>query len=253
MQLFDLQGKVALVTGSTSGLGFSFARGLAQAGARVIINGNDPDKTHMTAKSLLAEGFEAYSYAFDVRNESELTGQIKKINQEVGGIDILVNNAAIQSRQPLERFSEGEFRNIVDVNLTGSFMVAKAVVQGMIRRQSGKIINITSMQSELSRESIAPYAASKGGLKMLTKAMTVEWAKHNIQINGIGPGYFITEMTGQLAVDDDFNSWLMKRTPAGRWGKPQELVGTVVYLASEASNFVNGQIIYVDGGLLAAI
>jgi len=178
---------------------------------------------------------------------------VESIEKEIGGIDILVNNAGIQRRHPLENFPDKDWNDLIHTNLSGAFFVRKAVVKGMISRRSGKIINICSMQSEVGRPSIAPYAAAKGGLKMFTRAMTVEWAKYNIQINGLGPGYLITDMTRPLAEDPKFDAWIKGRTPAGRWGDPVELVGTAIFLASEASNFINGQIIYVDGGILAGI
>lgn len=251
--LFNLKGKTALITGSSQGLGYIMAKGLGSAGARIILNGRNEEKIEKAVKQLRKEGFDVDGYPFDITKKQEIEEKISLIEKETGSIDILVNNAAIQRRALLLEMEESLWREVIEINLTGTFLVSQQVAKRMIIRQSGKIINICSLQSELGRETIAPYAAAKGGLKMLTKNMTVEWAKYNIQINGIGPGYFITEMTRPLAENAEFDKWLKNRTPANRWGQPEELIGILIFLASQASNFVNGQIIYIDGGILASI
>lgn len=253
MNLFDIKGKRVLITGSTSGIGFILAEGLAKAGAELILNGRTPEKVDEAVESFVKQGFKATGYVFDITDSDEVESQIAAIETELGDIDILVNNAGIQHRKPLEDFSLEDWNRIMNTNLTGAFIVSKAVVKGMIKRQSGKIINICSLQSELGRASITPYATSKGGLKMLTKGMATEWAKHNIQVNGLAPGYFKTKLTKALWENPEFDTWLRNRTPAHRWGNPEELVGTLIYLSSEASSFLNGQIIYVDGGITASI
>ncbi len=251
--LFSLSGKNALVTGSSRGLGFVLARGLGQAGARVVLNGRDEAVLASAAERLRAEGLDVAVSAFDVTDSAQVEEGIARIETEVGPVEILVNNAGIQRRKPLEDFPEEDFREVLETNLTSAFLVSKRVARRMIGHKSGKIVNICSLQSEVGRPSITPYAASKGALKMLTRGMAVEWAKHGIQVNAIGPGYFKTEMTRALVEDPDFDRWIRGRTPAGRWGDPEELVGLLVYLCSPASSFVNGQIVYVDGGLLAGI
>jgi len=251
--LFDLSGSVALVTGSSQGLGLVMAEGLARAGATVVLNGRKPAKLAEAVDSFSKAGLVCHGFAFDVTDSGQVDAGIRSIESRVGPVDILVNNAGVQRRGPLEGLSDRQWQEALDTNLTGAFKVARAAVAGMISRKRGKIINICSLMSELGRETTGAYAAAKGGLKMLTRAMTVEWARHNIQVNGIGPGYFITPMTKSLADDPDFDRWLKARTPAGRWGRTDELVGPVVFLASRASDFVNGQILYVDGGVLAAL
>jgi gluconate 5-dehydrogenase len=252
-ELFELTGKVALITGATQGIGLAIARGLAQAGARVVINARNAEKLERAVATLAREGLTVSGCRFDLLNGAEVRERVAALDQEVGGIDILVNNAGVQRRRPLEQFDEKVWREVLDINLTGLFLVTQQVVQGMIARKSGKIINICSVMSEATRPSVGAYTAAKGGVKQLTKSMAVEWAKHNIQSNGIGPGYILTEMTRPLSEDQKFNAWVCARTPAGRWADPSELVGTAVFLASRASDFVNGQIIYVDGGMLAAL
>jgi gluconate 5-dehydrogenase len=251
--LFNLVGRTALITGSSQGLGFALARGLAQAGATVVLNGRDETKLAAAATTLRGEGASVQTAAFDVTNEAACVSAIARIHTDVAPIDILVNNAGIQRRAPLEQVEEAVWREVLTTNLTSAFLVAKAVVPTMIARRGGKIINICSLMSEVGRATTGPYMAAKGGLKMLTRAMAVEWAKHNIQANAIGPGYFATELTKPLVENSEFNAWVCKRTPAGRWGKPEELVGSAVFLASAASDFVNGQILYVDGGMLASL
>ena len=251
--LFTVEGKIALITGSSRGLGLILARGLARAGATVVLNGRDPQRLEEARANLADEGYTVHAYCFDIVDSGAIDTGIQAIETELGPIDILVNNAGIQHRAPLEDFPEEEWRKILDINLTGAFLVSKAVVQGMKKRGRGKIINICSLQSDLGRATIAPYAASKGGLKMLTRGMTVDWAKYGIQINGIGPGYFVTEMTRKLKDDEKFDTWICGRTPAGRWGDPEELIGTLLFFSSSASDFVNGQLMYVDGGITAAI
>ena len=253
LKLFDLSGKIALVTGSSRGLGFTIAAGLGSAGATIILNGLEKKRLSNSVQKLLQSGIETNGYVFDVTDSIQTKKQIDAIEKDVGAIDILVNNAAVQIRGPLEDFDESKWDQILSINLTGIFHVSKHVVKSMIRRKAGKIINICSMQSELARPSIAPYTAAKGGVKMLTKAMATEWGKYNIQSNGIGPGYFITEMTRSLAEDESFDSWLRARTPANRWGTPEELIGSAIFLASKASDYVNGHILYVDGGMLACV
>jgi gluconate 5-dehydrogenase len=253
MDQFDIKEKVVLITGSSGGLGYTIAKGLGQKGATLILNGRNETKLNNMVSELSTRGYKVHGYVFDIVDSQSVNAAVVKIEKEVGPVDVLINNAGIQHRESLENFPEKKWREILDVNLTGAFIVSKAVVKGMIKKQSGKIINICSLMSEVGRNTIAPYTAAKGGLKMLTKAMTVDWAKHNIQVNGIGPGYFITDMTQKLADDPEFNNWIKSRTPAGRWGNPEELVGTVVFLASAASSFVNGQVIYVDGGILASL
>ncbi len=251
--LFNLQGKNALITGSSRGIGLCLAEGLGRAGAKIILNSRDQERLNKAVGALEDKGIHSFGYRFDVSCSEEVKTQINLIEREVGPIHILVNNAGIQIRGALEKYETADWEKILSVNLTGVFETSKAVVQGMIDRQSGKIINICSMTSELGRQTTAPYSTTKGGLKMLTKSMATEWGKHNIQVNGLGPGYFTTEMTRPLYEDSEFNRWLFDRVPANRWGDPKELVGAVVFLASTASDYVNGHILYVDGGMLASM
>lgn len=253
-ELFNLKDKRALITGGTHGLGMAMAKGLASAGATLLINGHTEEKM----KSALAEyqhaGFTAHGFLFDVTNEAEVKSAVDKIEQEVGPIDILINNAGIIMRTPMLEMEAADFRKVIDIDLVGPFIVSKHVGKYMIQRKAGKIINICSMMSELGRNTVSAYAAAKGGLKMLTKNMATEWARHNIQVNGIGPGYFATAQTAPIRTEGHpFNEFIINRTPAGRWGDPEDLAGAAIFLSSAASNFVNGQIIYVDGGLLATI
>jgi gluconate 5-dehydrogenase len=248
--LFDLAGRTALVTGSSQGIGLAIARGLAAAGAAIVLNGRDEAKLAAAAETLRGEGARVATAAFDVTDGAAIAAAIGKLQ---GPIDILVNNAGIHRRVPLVDMTEQQWREVLETNLTSAFLVARVVAPRMIERKGGKIVNVCSLMSEVGRPTTGNYAAAKGGLKMLTRAMAVEWAKHNVQINGIGPGYIVTELTRPLVENPEFNSWICARTPAGRWGLPEELVGAAVFLASRASDFVNGQIIYVDGGLLAGV
>tara|TARA_B100001250_G_scaffold95575_1_gene79897 strand:- start:1224 stop:2015 length:792 start_codon:yes stop_codon:yes gene_type:complete len=253
--LFNLSGKLALVTGATHGLGMAMAKGIGQAGATVIINGNSSqEKIDKAVTAFRSEGIQTFGYRFDVTNENAVSKAVAEIEKEVASIDILVNNAGIIKRTPLVNMEVADFEQVIKVDLVSPFIVSKAVVKGMIKRKSGKIINICSMMSELGRNTVGAYAAAKGGLKMLTQNMCVEWAPYNIQVNGIGPGYFATEQTKPIRVDGHpFNEFIVNRTPAGVWGSPDELQGTAVFLSAKASDFVNGQILYVDGGILATI
>jgi gluconate 5-dehydrogenase len=251
--LFDLTGRIALVTGSSQGIGLALARGLGQAGATLVLNGRDETKLAAAAERLRGEGLRASLAAFDVTDGEAVERAVARVEAEIGPIGILVNNAGIHRRAPLEEMSATQWREVIETNLTSAFLVARQVAPRMIARRTGKIINTCSVMSEVCRPSTGNYAAAKGGLKMLTRAMATEWAKHNLQINGLAPGYFETELTQPLVQNPAFNDWIRGRTPAGRWGRPEELVGTAVFLAAPASNFVNGQVIYVDGGLLAAI
>ena len=251
--LFSIRDRIILITGSTRGLGFAFAEALGKEGARIILNGRDDKRTTKAVSDLCTQEIDASGYAFDVTDREQITRQIAGIEKEIGPIDVLVNNAGIQRRGPLEEIDEKDWRDVIETNLTGAFLSTQQVVRGMIRRQRGKIINICSLMSEVSRPTTGPYTASKGGLKMLTKAMAMEWAPHNIQVNGIGPGYFITEMTEALSKDPEFDKWIMARTPARRWGVPSDLIGPLLFLSSDASRYVTGQILYVDGGILTTL
>ena len=247
--LFDLSGKRALITGSSQGIGFSLAEGLAAAGAAVVLNGRSEEKLEQAAARI--EG--AAGYAFDIAEQGEVAEAIERIEREEGPIDILVNNAGIQRRRPLEEFTLETWQELMRINLDGVFIVGQAVARRMIPRGHGKIINIASLQSEAARYSIAPYTASKGAVKNLTKGMCTDWARHGLQVNAIGPGYFETPLNQALIDNPEFDAWLRNRTPAGRWGKVKELQGACIFLASDASSFVNGQTIYVDGGVLATL
>ena len=249
MSLFDLTGRRALITGSSQGIGFALARALGTAGAAVVLNGRDAAKLEAAAAALRKDGVPVDIAAFDVTDGTAVAQAVAGLGQ----VDVLVNNAGIQRRAPLEDFAEATWHEVMRTNLDSVFLVAQAVARGMIARKQGKIINICSVQSELGRPSIAPYAASKGAVKMLTKGMCADWARHGLQVNGIGPGYFETELTASLVADPVFSDWLCKRTPAGRWGRVEELAGAAIFLASAASDFVNGQIIYVDGGLTSVV
>ncbi len=253
LALFDLKGKTALITGSGSGIGLALAEGLAGAGAKVILNGRNETKLEKAKQELEQKGATVSLLPFDVSNLKETKTAIESYETNEGIIDILVNNAGINIRGAFEDFNENDWKKVLDININGAMIVSQAVAPFMIKRNAGKIINICSMQSELGRQSIVPYAVSKGGIKMLAKALCTEWAKYNIQVNGIGPGYFETELTQPLKDDPEFDSWLKNRTPAKRWGSPDELIGAAVFLASDAGNFVNGHILYVDGGLLASV
>jgi len=254
MNLFDLTGKRALVTGGTHGLGMAMAEGLASAGAELVITSTTPDKLEAALDYYVGKGYKASGYIFDVTDEKLAAEKVRKIENDQGPIHILVNNAGIIKRELAKDMAVADFRRVIDVDLTGPFIMSQLVVNSMIERGGGKIINICSMMSELGRNSVTAYAAAKGGLKMLTRNLATEWAKYNIQVNGIGPGYFATSQTAPIRVDGHpFNEFIVGRTPSGRWGNPEDLAGTAIFLASEASNFVNGQIVYVDGGILATI
>ncbi|RZJ73830.1 MAG: gluconate 5-dehydrogenase [Flavobacterium sp.] len=254
MELFNLKGKKALVTGATHGLGKAMAEGLAKAGAELLITSTTPSKLEAAIDEYRSQGFVANGYLFDVTDESEAEKQVAQMISERGQIDILVNNAGIIKRVMAIDMPVEDFRKVIDVDLVGPFIMSRLVAKAMIERKSGKIINICSMMSELGRDNVSAYAAAKGGLKMLTKNLATEWARHNIQVNGIGPGYFATSQTEPIRVDGNpFNEFILNRTPSGRWGNPEDLAGTVVFLSSKASDFVNGQIVYVDGGILATI
>ena len=252
-ELFSLKGKRALITGAGQGIGLTIARGLADAGAALLLNDLDPARLEATAAELRSAGRNVTTATFDVANEAEVVAGVAALEREGGPADILVNNAGIHRRAPLAEMPLAAWQQVLDVNLTSAFLVTRAVALGMIARGSGKIINLCSLNCEISRPTIANYAAAKGGLKMLTRAMAVEWARHNIQTNAIGPGYMRTALTNPLTIDPEFDRYIKARTPAGRWGEPGELVGAAVFLASAASDVMNGQVVYVDGGLLSAL
>ena len=255
--IFDLTGKVALVTGAAHGIGFAIAKGLAEAGATICFNCSSQRSLEKGMAAYEAEGIKAYGYVADVTDENAVVDMVAKIKEDVGIIDILVNNAGIIKRIPMLEMSAADFRQVIDVDLNAPFIVAKAVLPGMIEKNKGKIINICSMMSEFGRETVCSYAAAKGGLKMLTRNICSEFGSYNIQCNGIGPGYIETPQTAPLrekqadGSDHPFHTFLMGRTPAGRWGTPEDLAGPAVFLSSDASDFVNGQILYVDGGIQA--
>ncbi len=255
--IFDLSGKVALVTGAAHGIGFAIAKGLAEAGATICFNCSSQRSLEKGMAAYEAEGIKAHGYVADVTDENAVNDMVAKIREDVGVIDILVNNAGIIKRIPMLEMTAAEFRQVVDVDLNAPFIVAKAVLPGMIEKNAGKIINICSMMSEFGRETVSSYAAAKGGLKMLTRNICSEFGHYNIQCNGIGPGYIETPQTAPLrekqpdGSDHPFHTFLMGRTPAERWGKPEDLAGPAVFLSSHASDFVNGQILYVDGGIQA--
>jgi gluconate 5-dehydrogenase len=253
--LFDLSGRLALVTGSGRGIGLAIAAGLADAGARLVLNGRDPDRLLAAAAAFGPRAVPALGGfgAFDVADADAVEAGVERIEREAGPIDILVNNAGIQRRGPLDRFPVETWHEVMRTNLDSVFLVGRAVASRMIGRGAGKIINIASLQSEAARPGIAPYSASKGAVKMLTRGMCADWARHGLQVNAIGPGYFATEMNAALREDPAFDAWLRGRTPAGRWGRVEELQGAAVFLASDASSFVNGQILYVDGGVLSVL
>lgn len=253
-ELFNLNGKTALVTGSSRGLGFAFAQALAEHGADVILNGTRVDRLEQAAQLLADRGFRADTLAFDVADEHAVVAAFDSLDRQNRQVDILINNAGIQLRKPLTELAVAEWHSVLDTNLTSAFLVGREAAKRMIARgKGGKIINIGSLTTECARATIAPYTVSKGGIKMLTRAMTAEWAAHNIQINAIGPGYMATDMNEALLSNPQFDGWVKSRTPAGRWGLPEELAGAAVFLASRASDYVNGQIIYVDGGMLAVL
>ncbi|AUG99057.1 gluconate 5-dehydrogenase [Pectobacteriaceae bacterium CE70] len=251
--LFSLENKKILITGAAQGIGFLLAKGLAEYGAEIIVNDVTAERSENAVSELKKMGYMAYSMPFDVTNHHSVNESVDYIEDNIGEIDVLINNAGIQRRHPFTEFPENEWNDVIAVNQTAVFFVSQAVARKMMVRRSGKIINICSMQSELGRDTITPYAASKGAVKMLTRGMCVELARYNIQINGIAPGYFKTEMTKALVENEEFTSWLTKRTPAARWGDPKELIGSAVFLSSQASDFVNGHLLFVDGGMLVAV
>lgn len=252
--LFDLSGRTALITGSSRGIGFAFAQGLAEAGAKVIVNSRQAAVVDEAVKKLQALGLDATGAAFDVADESSVETAFARFDEQGLAIDILINNAGIQHRQPMVELSLADWQRVMDTNLTAAFLVGRATARRMIARgQGGKIINIGSLTSEAARATVAPYTVAKGGIKLLSKAMAAEWAQFNIQANSIGPGYILTDMNEALVNNPSFDAWVKSSNPAQRWGQPEELVGTAIYLASSASNYVNGQIIYVDGGWLSVL
>lgn len=253
LKLFDLTDRRALVTGSSQGIGFALAQGLGRAGATIMVNGRDGTKVDRAVAALAAEGIAAHPVLFDVTDPKAAAVAVEQAEGEIGPIDILVNNAGIQRRHPLEDFPVETWHELMRTNLDSVFFVGQAVARRMIPRGRGKIINIASLQAEAARYSIAPYTASKGAVRNLTRGMCTDWARHGIQVNAIGPGYFETPLNEALIKDPEFDAWLRKRTPTGRWGKVEELQGACIFLASDASSFVNGQILYVDGGVLATL
>ena len=251
--LFGLSGKRALITGSSKGIGYALARGLSGAGAEIIINGRDAARLDQAAAGLRETGASVTTAVFDVTDPQAVRAGVAKVEAETGAIDILINNAGMQHRTPLEEFPDEAWDRLMNTNLNSVFNVGKAVARHMIERKRGKIINICSVQTALARPGIAPYVASKGAVANLTKGMCTDWAQHGLQVNGLAPGYFETELTEALVADQEFSAWLAKRTPAGRWGKVEELVGAAVFLSSDSASFVNGHILYVDGGITACL
>lgn len=254
MDSFSLEGKIALVTGASYGIGFAIASAFAAAGAKIVFNDINQELVNKGLNAYKEAGIEAHGYVCDVTNEEQVNALIAQVEKEVGVIDILVNNAGIIKRIPMCDMTAAEFRQVIDIDLNGPFIMAKAVIPSMIKKGHGKIINICSMMSELGRETVSAYAAAKGGLKMLTKNIAAEYGEYNIQCNGIGPGYIETPQTAPIRVNGHpFNDFIIGKTPAARWGKTEDLQGPAIFLASDASNFVNGHILYVDGGILASI
>ncbi len=255
--VFDIRGRVALVTGSSRGIGRALAGGLVEAGCSVALHGRDTDALEQAASELAGPaeraGGRLHRVAFDVTDAGAVEAGVAEAEAELGPLDILVNNAGVQHRAPLLDFPEDEWHRIIETNLTSAFLVGRTVARGMVARGRGKIVNVASLMSELGRPGTAPYAASKGGLKMLTRGMCADWGPAGVQVNAIGPGYFATELTSALVEDEAFGAYLRTRTPAARWGRPEELVGALLFLASPASDFVNGQILYVDGGMSAVV
>ena len=251
---FDLTKKIALVTGASYGIGMAMAKGMAEAGATIVFNDINEELVNKGLAAYEQAGIEAHGYVCDVTDEDAVTAFIAAVEKEVGVVDILVNNAGIIKRIPMHEMTAAEFRQVIDIDLNGPFIMSKAVIPSMMKKGHGKIINICSMMSELGRETVSAYAAAKGGLKMLTRNIASEYGEYNIQCNGIGPGYIATPQTAPLREEGHpFNSFIISKTPAGRWGDPEDLVGPAVFLASDASNFVNGHVLYVDGGILAYI
>ncbi|QDL38394.1 glucose 1-dehydrogenase [Rhodoferax sediminis] len=250
---FRLDGRIALVTGSSGGIGFALARGLGQAGATVVLNGRNAGKLEQAAAALRGEGLQVHTRVFDVTQAASVQAAVDDIESTLGAIEILVNNAGMQIRGPLQDFPEPDWHQLMRTNVDSVFFVGQAVARKMIPRGRGKIINICSVQSELGRPGIAPYTASKGAVKMLTKGMAIDWGPHGINVNGLGPGYFKTELTEKLVADEQFTAWLLGRTPSRRWGDVEDLAGAAVFLASDAAGFVNGHILYVDGGVTATL
>lgn len=251
--LFDLSGKIALVTGAHRGLGFAIAQGLARAGAEVILNGRNAEALAAAAQTLDAQGLAVESSAFDVTDRDAVRASVAVLEREHGAIDILVNNAGIQRRKAFAEVAQDDWDALIATNLTAPFIVSQAIVPGMIARKRGKIVNIASLMSELARPTIVPYTAAKGGVRQLTRGMAVELAQHNIQVNAIAPGYFATEMNRALIDNAEFNAWVCKRTPAGRWGQPEEIAGLAVFLASRASDYITGQLLVIDGGMSVSL
>ncbi|WP_110654613.1 SDR family oxidoreductase [Salinicola halimionae] len=253
IQLFSLTGKTALVTGSSRGLGRAFAEGLASAGAKVILNGINEERLAIVAQEMSQAGHDVQVAAFDVTDDHAVQEAFRQFDADEITIDILINNAGIQFRKPMLELEIADWQRVLDTNLTSAFIVGREAAKRMVERGRGKIINIGSLTSELARATVAPYTVAKGGIKMLTKSMAAEWGGMGIQANAIGPGYMLTDMNEALTSNAEFDAWVKGRTPAGRWGKPEELIGTVLYLSSQASDYINGQIIYADGGMISVL
>lgn len=252
-RLFSLENRIVVITGSSRGLGLAYADACLRAGATVVLNGTHQETLDAVVAERRANGFPAYGLCFDVSDETQVHAAVEKIESEIGPIDVLINNAGIHRRHPLAEMPAADWRRVIDVNLTSAFLMGQAVAQHMIPRKHGKIINVTSLNAELARTNIANYSAAKGGLKMLTKSMATEWGRFGLNVNAVGPGYIETELTKCLVEDETFNSWVVGEVPLGRWGKPEDIVGTVIFLASPASDYVDGFTVYVDGGWQASL
>jgi gluconate 5-dehydrogenase len=253
LSLFDLTGKTALITGSSRGLGRAFAEGLAGAGARIVLNGVNAGRLEAAAAEMRAAGLDVLTAAFDVTDEAAVIAAFEHLDAEGVEIDILINNAGIQFRKPMLELDTADWRRVIEANLTAAFVIGREAAKRMAPRGRGKIVNIGSLTSELARATVAPYTVAKGGIKMLTKAMAAEWGELGIQANAIGPGYMVTDMNEALISNPDFDAWVKARTPMRRWGLPHELAGTAIYLSSDAANYVSGQIIYADGGMISVL
>ena len=253
LELFSLAGKTALITGSSRGLGRAFAEGLAAAGATVILNGTNSERLSQACKEMSDAGMKVDMSLFDVTDEAAIKAAFDRFDTSGMQIDILINNAGIQFRKPMLELDTADWQRVIDTNLTSAFMIGREAAKRMVKRGHGKIVNIGSLTSELARATVAPYTVAKGGIKMLTKAMAAEWGEHGLQANAIGPGYMLTDMNAALTSNPEFDAWVKARTPARRWGRPDELIGTAIYLCSDASNYVNGQIIYADGGMISVL